>query len=68
MSGNLDAVAITVAIREDSPLAAITHLDRAVDRALRASGLFEEFDAMGRTLWAAPREADGWGGRNRHRQ
>jgi len=37
-----------------SPLAAIMRLDRALDDALMAIGLFEEFDVTGKMLRAAP--------------
>jgi hypothetical protein len=41
-------------ITATTPLAAMTALDKAVDDALEETGLFEEFDVTGKTLYAAP--------------
>jgi hypothetical protein len=48
------SVTVTATLRADSPLEAIANLTRCVDQALFGTGLFEEFDATGRTLHVAP--------------
>jgi hypothetical protein len=47
---------VSATVRETSPLAAITRLDRSLDRAMMTTGLFEEFDTTGKVLRVAPRE------------
>lgn len=57
MSSHLhNHVTIAAIVDARKPLAAISQLDAAVDDALLATGLFEEFDVTGKMLSAAPLE------------
>ena len=47
-------VILRATLTATTPLAAMARLDKAIDDALLASGLFEEFDATGKVLHAAP--------------
>ena len=47
-------VTVAATVRAARPLAALMQLDGALDDALMATGLFEEFDVTGKTLHAAP--------------
>lgn len=49
-----NVVTVSATLRETSPLAAITKLDRALDESLSNTGLLEEFDITGKALRAAP--------------
>ena len=47
-------VIVRATLTATTPLAAMARLDRAIDDALMASGLFEEFDVTGKVLHVAP--------------
>ena len=47
-------VIVRAALTAMRPLAAMARLDRAIDDALLASGLSEEFDVTGKVLHVAP--------------
>lgn len=47
-------VTVAATVRAAKPLAAITQLDGALDDALVATGLLEEFDVTGKMLRAGP--------------
>lgn len=47
---------VRAAVRGTSPVDALTRLDTSLDQSLMATGLFEEFDATGKVLRAAPSE------------
>jgi hypothetical protein len=49
-----DRVIVRATLTATTPLAAMARLDKAIDDALMASGLFEEFDVTGKVLRAAP--------------
>lgn len=51
------ALNVRVALRDSSPLKALARLDTSIDQALLATGLFEEFDVSGKTLFATPDRA-----------
>ena len=47
-------VIVRAALTATTPLAAMARLDKALDDALMASGLFEDFDVTGKVLHVAP--------------
>jgi hypothetical protein len=47
-------VAVGATVRADNPREALSQLDEALDDALMATGLFEEFDVTGKILRVAP--------------
>ncbi|HEY4463294.1 MAG TPA: hypothetical protein VGN41_11580, partial [Streptosporangiaceae bacterium] len=47
-------VAITATVRAGNPREALSQLDEALDDALMATGLFEEFDVTGKVLRVGP--------------
>jgi hypothetical protein len=47
-------VAVRATVRADNPREALSELDEALDDALMATGLFEEFDVTGKVLRVAP--------------
>lgn len=49
-------VTIGATLVENSPLAALTRLDSALDDSLMATGLFAEFDVTGKVLRVAPND------------
>ncbi|MGI5163608.1 hypothetical protein ACQEU3_04565 [Spirillospora sp. CA-253888] len=52
--GQGNTLVVRAVVEDDGPLAAITGLDGALDRALLDTGLFEEFDVSRRLLHVAP--------------
>ena len=53
-SDRYSRLAVRLMLVAERPLAAITRLDGALDDALFATGLAEEFDVTGRVLQVAP--------------
>jgi hypothetical protein len=47
-------VTVGATVRADNPREALSELDEALDDALMATGLFEEFDVTGKVLRVAP--------------
>jgi hypothetical protein len=47
-------VSVSATVRADNPREALSELDEALDDALMATGLFEEFDVTGKVLRVAP--------------
>jgi hypothetical protein len=52
-------LAVGATVRADNPRAGLSDVDEALDGALMATGLFEEFDVTGKVLRVAPLDQAG---------